>query len=177
MRRICTMICFAAALVLAACSDTTTKTVVKSTPVTLPQSAPVRGKPGLDISLLQPQQWIPEALPASIDLSLRSSLPAGALELGITLPAALELMEGELQQRFELSGGHLPLELRVYANRPGKHYITLQAHHLQTGEQRLFNAVVWVGEDLESLKKRAAGAAKGEEPAGVRELPAQETVY
>lgn len=169
----------AAALVLIACKDPATEVgqgVVRSTPVQPETPAPGRGKPGLDISLLQPQQLIPEARPASIDLSLRSSLPAGELEVSITLPAALELMAGDLQQRLKLPNGKLPLELTVYANRPGKHYIKLHARHLESGGQRIFNAIVWAGEDLESLKKRAAGAAKGDD-SGVRELPAQESVY
>ena len=167
------------ALVLTGCGEDTTtvkQPVVKATPVQTEKATPQPGKPGLDVSLLQPQQLIPDAQPARIDLSLRSSVPDGALEVTMALPEGMQLIQGDLQQRFTLPASELSIELTVYADRPGKHYIKLNTRHLETDEHRIFNAIVWAGDDLELLKKSAESPAKGE-ATGVRELPAQETVY
>jgi|GEM_PF-5997071 len=169
-------------IALAACTDAGSASkaqVVKATPVTVAQSSHKQGqgKPALDISLVQPQQLIPEGQPASVDLSLRSSMPAGTVAVTLALPDTLSnSANADLQYQFTLPAGVLPLNLTLYSQVPGKHYIQLHAHHLETSEQRLFNAIVWVGEEPGSLKKSTMGVS--EAPAsGVQELPARESIY
>lgn len=166
--------CAFTCLCLSACSDSP-PAPVKSVVVPVESNLPARVKPGLNISLPVLQQKIPEGVPAEIDLALFSHVPDGEIEVTITLPETLELLDGDLQRRFTMPERNIPIALTVYGREEGKHYITLQARHLSSGTHRVLSAIIWVGEDVELLKSRAAASKKSDR--SNIDMQAEETIY
>lgn len=168
--------CLVAALLLNACSDTeiTNDRPVKAVPVAVDQLSQ-RVKPGLDVSLVSHQQLIPEGVPAEINLSLRAGLLTGQTKVRLELPDSLELLEGNLNHHFPQSEKVMSIELTVYARTAGKHYITLFAENDATARHRALSAIIWAGENIDSLKALETRTYKTDEGA-VRELPAEETI-
>lgn len=168
------MISALASLCLCACSDST-PAPVKAVVVPVESDAATRVKPGLNISLPVLQQKIPEGVPAEVNLALFSHVSDGEVEVTITLPETLELLDGDLQRRFTMPERNMPIALTVYAQQEGKYYITLKARHLASGTHRVLSAIIWVGEDVELLKSRAAASEKKD--SANTNMPAEETIY
>ncbi|HEY7883693.1 MAG TPA: hypothetical protein VIC08_01955 [Cellvibrionaceae bacterium] len=166
----------ACALLLVACSESEynaeSNAPVKSVPVTVDNREPGRVKPGLSITLAEPQQQIPVGATAEINLSLTTGLTEGVLTVQLALPDQLALVEGQLRQEFDLATGRPEIQLFVRAEQEGKHYVPVMAE-LDRGQYRgrALSAIIWAG-DAAELKARAA-LLKGDET-GIVELPAEE---
>lgn len=106
--------------------------VANATPLALPQSQPITGKPGLPVSLQVARQGVELSVPTRVDLTLLVQKNSGRFRVRLMPEEGLTVIAGELEQQLKANRtGRMPLSLEVQADSPGKYYIGIEVESLE----------------------------------------------